>query len=294
LQRVQDNAYLFMLSRENLGRVIIDRSSRECRERDNVFDALNIDREELDFLIDKLFRGESSPIAILSRVDGEERVTLFMGALSRFTSICLCIELGTSACAAAKVICQGSVAGVVASDGVYGLAQADCSKEQLEQAYRYIMRVLEGVGELCSLKSTRESVNVHEICRLAYAAADFIGISLDANAFCIGEPKIESGTVFAGGFCASMILFCEMLARKYSNKRELFMTVSDDCGGIHIALSFEGDGVPDGVIASTLEKIECHGVAVSCRSHEGVYYFEAVPQYEDVGLVGLKAHDDIF
>jgi hypothetical protein len=261
----------------------------------NVFDVLGIDGEELEFWLDALERGDASPVALIGHTDGESKVVIFMSGLCRFTSMCLCIELDASASAAASVICRGTVEGIVASGGVCDLAQGKCNAEGLREAYGYIVRVLDGVGELCMMKTSRNSVNIHEIRRLATSVADFIGISLDANnAICVGEPTIDGGTVFAGGFCACSIIMMTMLARKYSSERELSMVLTEDSAGVRLDFSFVGDDVPEQVICDVLSAARSNNVAMSYQNHDGVCRFELIPHYEDVGLVGLKAHDDIF
>jgi hypothetical protein len=144
------------------------------------------------------------------------------------------------------------------------------------------------------MRTERSSAGVYEIRRLAISAAEFIGISLDVNAFCIGEPTANTGKVFAGGFCACSIIMMTMLARKYSSKRELSMVLTENGAGMRLDFSFVGDDVPEQVVCDVLSAASSNNVAMSYQNHEGVCRFELLPHYEDVGLVGLKAHDDIF
>ena len=289
-----DNAYLFSLARENFGRIIIDRSSRSCKSGENVFDVLKIDRDELEFLLGAVGRGETSCAALIGRANGEPRAVMFMIGLCRFTSMCLCIELEASASAVASVICDGAVEGISASDGLGRLAASESGLDQLKEAYEYIVRVLDGVSELCMMKTARQSVSVHEIRRIAISASDFIGISPDVNAYCLGEPSLDTGRVFAGGFCASAIIIMAMMARKYSSGRELALAVCDGGSGVQIDFCFDGDDVPDQMISDILMVAGANNVVMSYRNDEGIHHFGLIPHYEDVGLVGLKAHDDIF
>ena len=76
MREIKDNAYIVSFAREDVGRIMIDRTDRRCLCGQNAFDVLGISGAELDFLNYELDCKEERCLALVGRTDRDRAVLL--------------------------------------------------------------------------------------------------------------------------------------------------------------------------------------------------------------------------
>ena len=289
MREIKDNAYIVSFAREDVGRIMIDRTDRRCLCGQNAFDVLGISGAELDFLNYELDCKEERCLALVGRTDRDRAVLLFP-SMSYSTAICLAVELSMPIDHVAAVLTSGAFESIVVSDGFRKHITGQESVADIDGTYRYMHDVLSFVSDTCFMKNAATAENPYRVIEMARSVAYFVGVDVECDVLpCeISYDYAEVGTVFAGSFLAASLLIVSMMARRYSTRRSFDLLIERRRDNISATFSFESDGVDDAVLAKLLRAAAASNVYMGCDAREGVYSFELFPHYEDVGLIGLK------
>lgn len=299
MREIKDDLYVFSVSPANFGEIIACRNNigNACNGI-NVFSYMNVPKSEREFFFDSLNVRGDRDVAILREREGEKRVVIISRFFAYSTSLCLAVELALSAHDVAATFIQCAFEEVILSDGVNALGETDKDdKQSALRAYRYVFEIERILSHLRSIRLDRRCLAPRDICGVAMACADLVGVDVEYQITSpIDNATYESfGNIFSGRMLVAVLLSLCIAAREYATDRVLYFTVENRINHILVSSAF---ALKDGTVPDTVGKLDqyvkSYGSVFDVYEHEGMLVCDLIPQYSDVGMLGLKQGDIFF
>lgn len=299
MREIKDNLYVFSVSPANYGEIIAFRNNGDdaCKGID-VFSFMNASTNEKNFFFKSFAERGDRDIAIIGKRDGEKRVVIISRFFAYSTSLCLAVELTLSADDVAATLIRCAFDEILLSDEVKALGEADGGKNKnVTRVYRYIFEIERILSLLRTVRLNRKLLPPREICVAAMACADLVGVDMEyqiRNTF-DDVSCVSVGNIFSGRMLVAVVLSLCIVAREYSVDRVLYFTVENKFNYILLSSAFALNG---GTVPDTIEKLDqyvkSYGSIFGFYEHEGMLVCDLIPQYSDIGMLGLKQGEIFF
>lgn len=289
MRLIRDDSYVFSLSNDSFGKIIASRA-KSCGVAPEgvIFDRLEMQRSELDFLYSRFSLLGSSPIATVCGED-EQRVAIFIRFFSGSTSLCLAVSLDFPAYDVAAVLKNCFMGELHLSPAIISLASHN-EGDIDPKAYSYVSDVFASLAGLRRIACAESSGTPHLLLDSAQDLCCFLDVSLEGEVLRDGDISSikEAGRIFCGEAFAASLTVLGMSARGLSPDRCLKMSLLQGYRDIRIRFSLKaGAEFADTVDALRNAMSFCGSELYETRNGEE-WRLELSPYYSDVGLAGVK------
>ena len=298
MRLISDDVYVFSVSRSRPGEIVACRTrSRDDVIGKNINDVLAFDKDDVKYAYGRSEIEYKRSVCLSCYPENTRRVVAIFDFMCRSSSLCLAVVFEDEAVSVARAL--SSIGGELAllAPLIVKLAENEVggvliSDSETYQNIAYLYGCIAPLGELRAYHHVESAEIFRHYIDLA---AELIGVEVEyifGNDIDLCYFKHES-TVFAGGFCISVIILAAMLARGSSGQARLSVMVTMGCDCAEICFGFD---VKEGDALECLEFLdeiaESYGMIFRRTVNNGRAEISLVPFYCDVGLVGVKESDE--
>ena len=216
------------------------------------------------------------------------------------SSLCIAVQPAISARTVANLMRCGVFEEATVSESLLSLASDDWESVLFkdQKSYLHLARIFGQIMDLMELKLQYKAQSAAVFQSAATGAAELLGLNLNFNCYLDtdNENLVSTNDIFDGRFCSAVIMTFAILAAKKSDDATFDLTVVSGFGGVLVKLSFN---CRKPVRLEALDHLKAlayynHGIIFDIEKGKGRVAVSFIPQYQDVGFVGVKNGDELF
>lgn len=292
LREIRDDLYLFSTARVDFGTVIArrERKRRNCIGS-HVSDVLGIGDTGQSAFYSMKDDADALGVTALCYDGGEPEIALLLNPFLRDAAMGMAIRLDLPAVAVVRVLERGLIPYVSLTDDVaYEFEGAESDPLLERDAYLYLSKLIMSISYVARSSHINGDSEPIGIESAAEQVSVLVGvkITLSTRILTDAENDREQGGIISRDVIVATLFFLAVVAREMSIDRELRLCAEVGRESLALRYSFYSKERIDGY-AEVLERIAGGlGLFSFCNGDGDERIFEIVPQYSDVGLIGVK------